>query len=266
MSMSDGVATKRGRLIEVEAIFGRLLAFPDDLITNQIEKFGAHVRPELAMVLSMIEPGDHVFDLGAHIGTFTIPIAQKTGLAGKVVAVEALQRTFRVLQRNIRKNGVEQVATPVNALIGIPGARYAPVRNRKNSGGTHFELGEGKRPAPAQAVSIDMLCAQYFQPRVIKIDVEGFEFAALKDARVIAETRPILYAEVSARSLRRLGHGIDDLDELLRRHEYRLFRNVAPRNAGNDTFEIRELARLRDGGDFFDVLAIHKADKRLPSL
>jgi FkbM family methyltransferase len=259
------MARKNGRLIEVEAVFGRLLAFPDDLITNQIEKFGAHVRPELAMLLSMIETGDRVFDLGAHIGTFTIPIAQKVGVAGKVLAVEALPRTFRVLQRNVRKNGVEDIVTAVNALVGATGARYAPVRNRRNSGGTHFEETE-KESTGVEVVNIDMLCERQFYPRVIKIDVEGFEFAALTGSRAIAKTLPILYAEVSARSLRRMGHGIDDLDELLRRHEYRLFRNVAPRNASDDIFEIRELARLSDGGDFFDVLAVHKADERLPSL
>ena len=265
MSRSDDRTKKRGRLIEVEAIFGRLLAFPDDLITNQIMKFGAHVRPELAMLLTMIAPGDRVFDLGAHIGTFTIPIAQKAGPAGKVLAVEALPRTFRVLQRNLRKNGVVPAVTAVNALVGATGARYAPVRNRRNSGGTHFEETE-KESTGVEVVNIDMLCERQFYPRVIKIDVEGFEFAALAGSRVIAETRSILYAEVSARSLRRMGHGIDDLDELLRSHDYRLFRNVAPRNAASDAFEIRELAHLSEGGEFFDVLAIHRADERLPSL
>jgi FkbM family methyltransferase len=256
----------RGRLIDVEAIFGRLLAFPDDLITKQIEKFGAHARPELAMLLSAIAPGDTVFDIGAHIGTFAIPIAQKVGPSGKVLAVEALPRTFRVLQRNIRKNGVGNVVTPVNALIGVSGAHYAPVRNRRNSGGTHFEETAADAASATEIVGLDTLCERYFHPRVIKIDIEGFEFAALASSRFVAETRPILYAEVSARSLGRMGHDIDDLDELLRRHAYRLFRNVAPRNAADDTFEIRELSRLCDGGEFFDVLAVHGEDERLPAV
>jgi FkbM family methyltransferase len=254
---------KKQRLIEVEAVFGRLLAFPDDLITNQIVKFGAHARPELAMLLNMIAPGDNVFDLGAHIGTFTIPLAQKVAPGGRVLAVEALPRTFRVLQRNVRRNGVDQIVTPVNALVGAPNAGYAPVRNRRNSGGTHFEPTGEKSAKAVLAVSIDSLCEDHFYPRIIKIDVEGFEFAALAGSRAIAERRPILYAEVSARSLGRMGHSIGDFDELLRRHEYRLFRNVAPRNASNDAFELRELNALVDGGEFFDVLAINRADERL---
>jgi hypothetical protein len=101
---------------------------------------------------------------------------------------------------------------------------------------------------------------------LIKVDVEGFEVIALSASRAIPEIKPILYAEVSARSLRRMGNTIAEFDGLLRGCGYRLFRNVAPRNAKSDNFEVRELARLTDGGDFFDVLAIHASDERLGRL
>jgi FkbM family methyltransferase len=180
-----------------------------------------------------------------------------------VLAVEALPRTFRVLQRNLRKNSVDEIAEAVNALIAPPGLRYAPVRNRGNSGGTRFEPTE-EANASVEAVGIDTLCERYFHPRVIKIDVEGFDLPALAASEMIQDIRPILYAEVSARGLRRIGKSIDDFNELLQTHNYRLFRNMAPRNASSDAFEIRELAHLGEGGDFFDVLAIHRLDERLP--
>jgi len=63
-----------------------------------------------------------------------------------------------------------------------------------------------------------------------------------------------------------VGNNIDDFNDLLQRRDYRLFRNVAPRNASSDVFDIRELASLGEGGDFFDVLAIHRLDERLESL
>ena len=67
-------------LPEVDTIFGRIRAFPGDLITEQLVSFGAHTRPELAFLLNMVDEGDGVFDLGAHIGTFALPIARKVGL------------------------------------------------------------------------------------------------------------------------------------------------------------------------------------------
>jgi hypothetical protein len=60
--------------IAVDTTFGRIETFVDDLITNQLLQFGAHTRPELALLLSIIEPGDFVFDVGAHIGTFSAPV------------------------------------------------------------------------------------------------------------------------------------------------------------------------------------------------
>ncbi|MBV8798364.1 MAG: FkbM family methyltransferase [Alphaproteobacteria bacterium] len=255
---------RKKRLIEVEAIFGRLLAFPDDLITKQIVKFGAHTRPELAMLLSVTQPGDLVFDLGAHIGTFAIPLAQKVGSAGRVVAVEAFPRTFRVLQRNLRRNGVDHITTAVNALIGPKGLSFVAVRDKRNTGGTRFDTVETlDGHTDIERLGIDALCAAYFPPRVIKIDIEGFEVLVLSASQVVPDLKPVLYTEVSARSLCRMGNSIAELDALLRGWGYRLFRNVAPRNGPTDHFEIQELASLTEGGGFFDVLAIHATDQRL---
>ena len=44
-------------LLEVDTVFGRIWTFDNDIITNQILQFGAHTRPELAFLLSVIRPG-----------------------------------------------------------------------------------------------------------------------------------------------------------------------------------------------------------------
>ena len=84
-------------LIEIPTIFGPIVAFENDFITNQIIKFGAHTRPELAFLLSIVRPADLIFDLGAHIGTYAIPLAQKVGIAGKLLAVEGSPNNYSVL-------------------------------------------------------------------------------------------------------------------------------------------------------------------------
>jgi hypothetical protein len=71
------------------------------------------------------------------------------------------------------------------------------------------------------------LAAAAFQPDVIKIDVEGMESLALSDSAMIAERKPILYVEVSASHLSRYGGSIGSLGSMLRKLDYRLFRNVA---------------------------------------
>jgi FkbM family methyltransferase len=249
-----------GAVMQVQAIFGPLLAYEDDLITNQILKFGAHTRPELAMLLSVIASGDHVFDLGAHIGTFTIPIAKKVGTEGRVLAVEAFPRTHRILCKNLRMNGQQTIVETVNALIAPADNAYAAVRKARNTGGTRFEAAKTGLPLPC--TTIDELSAAHFRPRVIKIDIEGFEAFALTNSAVVRHEKPVLYSEVSAASLGRNGSSIGELNSFASELGYLFFRNAGPRNADNDTFTVEKLQSLQDGGDFFDVLAIHEDDER----
>jgi FkbM family methyltransferase len=246
----------------VDATFGPLVAFADDTITQQIIDFGAHTRVELALLLSVVHPGDRVFDLGAHIGSFTIPLAQKVGPAGRVAAVEAIAETFDVLAANVALNGLSERVCLRRALVA-PHARYEKVTVPGNSGATHFvPASEG---APVEVLSVDALAAQMFVPDVVKIDLEGFDAWALTSSALIADRRPILYVEIVPEHLARAGSNVGELDELLRRLGYRLFRNIGDRNAAHDRFELIELAGLREGGEFFDLLAIRSGDPRMPA-
>ena len=64
-------------IIEIDSIFGIIKAFKNDLITDQIIKFGNHTRPEFAFATSIILNNFNIFDLGAHIGTFALTSIKK---------------------------------------------------------------------------------------------------------------------------------------------------------------------------------------------
>jgi hypothetical protein len=114
-----------------------------------------------------------------------------------------------------------------------------------------------------EAVTIDALCERAFTPRVIKIDIEGGEFAALSATELLKRAPPILYAEVNNKSLRLQGASIEDMEQLLRDRGYRFFRNVGERHAAHDDFIVAELASLPANLNNFDVLAIHAQDSRV---
>lgn len=252
--------------VEVRAIFGALEAFPDDLITNQIVAFGAHTRPELGFLLSVVDPGDDVFDLGAHIGSFAIPLAQRIAPAGRILAVEALPETFAVLERNLRRSALLPRATPLHALIAPAGSRYAAQIRDENTGASFFLPTLGDEHVAVATTTLDALCHACFVPRVVKIDLEGFEVFALSGAQGLLATRPIIYAEVAEVLLQRCGSAVDQLDAMLASHGYRYFRNVGERNAAHDEFVVAELPTLAAGGEFFDVLAVHRDDARIGRL
>jgi FkbM family methyltransferase len=250
-------------LVEVDATFGRIETFVNDVATNQIKKFGAHTRPELAFLLSVVSDGDAVFDIGGHIGTFAIPLAQKVGPRGRVLVVEASPATFAVLDRNIARSAHDTCISLLNVLVAPPGQLYALHENGTNFAANFFMPTDVNDAAAVPGTTLDALCETHFIPRVVKIDIEGWEAHALSHAPLLLASRPIIYAEVCDQHLRRNGSSPDELDRLLRENDYRLFRNVGERNARHDRFVVAEFTKLAEGGDFFDVLAIHSDDQRL---
>jgi FkbM family methyltransferase len=196
-----------------------------------------------------------VLDLGAHIGTFTIPFAHLVGPSGKVIAVEAHRRYFELLLENLRGNQLDDRVQAINAAVAPRGARYTLKSQSSNSGATRLARRKPWRRAPT-TVGIDEIVSSTAIPDLIKIDIEGLEHSVLADSQVVRERRPALYAEVSAPQLITFGSSVGAFDSFLGSLGYRLFRNTGERNAHHDRFYPSELASLTDGGDFFDVLAL----------
>src|SRR3977135_570838 len=96
-------STKLTRLVAMHGVFH---AVTDDLITRQLIEFGAHTRNELAMVLAHVDEDDVFVDIGAHIGTFVIPVARELGPRGKCLAIEGCAETHTLLERNVGTNGL----------------------------------------------------------------------------------------------------------------------------------------------------------------
>jgi FkbM family methyltransferase len=251
------------KLVEVDAIFGRINAFQHDLITDQIIEFGAHTRPELAFFLNIVRPGDLVFDIGGHIGTFSIPIAQRIGKDGRVLVVEGNNQNFDVLCGNLARLGLEN-ALPVEYMIGMKGRAYVSYTRDRNTGASYFQPSVENNGTAAS--TLDELAALYFIPRVMKLDIEGMEAISLRSAENILLRRPIIYLEVAEELLAKQGSTAAEIDGLLRPLGYRFFHNVGDRNGAHDKFQVQELSSLQDGGDFFDALAVHKEDDRLANV
>jgi FkbM family methyltransferase len=240
-----------------------MLTYENDIVTRQLLDFGAHTRPELAFLLSSVRNGDRIFDLGAHIGTFAIPLAQKVGPTGRIVAVEAVREYCFVAAENIALNELSDRIELRCALIA-PSDRFEVVHDDANTGATFFRAsGDVWR---GDVVTIDTLAADTFVPDVIKIDVEGLEAWALTTSTVVRNRKPVIYAEISARQLSRAGASVSDLGNFLRGLGYRLFRNAGARNAAHDQFEPREIDALSEEPRLYDVLAIHENDGRLRGL
>lgn len=249
----------------VGSIFGPLLAYENDLITQQIREFGAHTRNELALLCTFVDEGDVVYDVGAHIGTFSLPLAGATGNAGRVISIEPDPGHFRLLAKNLESRGLARQGSPLNVAIADVPTRYARRATPGNSGATYFEpdLSSGETRS-LRLDDVNRAIGETRRTSVIKIDAEGMELSVLNSASTLIERdRPILYIEISADQLARYGASVQQIDEFLRRLGYRLFRNRGERNSNHDEFDLIELSDVSAGGGFFDLLAIPQSNGKL---
>jgi FkbM family methyltransferase len=254
----DKLTSKRPTTVEVQSIFGPMTAFAGDFATRQIEQFGAHTRNEVALLQNFVKAGDLIYDVGAHIGTFAVPLALAAGENGQVIAIEADAESFALLRQNLERLGLQSRVTAHLGVAGGRGARYRRVRTDRHTSATYFMPdAEG---AAMPVIILDDLQDQS-EPRrrvaVIKIDVEGMELAVLRSAeRMIARDRPVLYVEISIAQMARYGVALPEVAAFLAPYDYRCFRNIGDRNSTHDAFELVEMGDLHEGGEFYDLLAV----------
>lgn len=173
-------------------------------------------EPELLAVGRLIAPGDVVLDIGASFGIFTCFMAHFAGPDGRVHAFEPGAFSFGQLSRNVALNRFQHRVVLHNAAAADRPARLALFQYAGSP--VNFSLGgsggKGVASEPVAAVRVDQAVPAADAARVafIKIDVEGFEVAALEGARAILKARrPTIMFEVSAPALARSGQTPDGL-------------------------------------------------------
>lgn len=250
--------------IEAHSEFGILKCYADDLITEQVKDFGNHTRPEFAFATCVLDHDMNVFDLGAHIGTFSLVAHRKLAGQGKVLSVEGNPVTFEMLQHNIQTRYPDS-STCLNAFVGSGAAMEYEVTDG-NSGAGRLVPKSGTSEGMATH-SIDELVGAHFAPDYLKIDVEGMEHLVLADTKLVRDKKPIIYMEVSNELLSIHGHSGADLDGLLTPLGYRYFVNVGDRNAKHDVFQVMEIKSLTSGhAALFDVLCVPSSSPKLKPL
>lgn len=250
--------SKERETIELRGEHGQFVAYADDLITNQIKQFGAHTRNEIAMVLDHLNEGAICIDIGAHIGTFTVPLAQKVGPKGRLLALEGSEDTYKLLAKNVEINELEDrvVTQRCIAADGIP--RNLTRKDTFGNTGAGFYAPDEQADLIATDNTADLIERHGFiKPDFIKMDIEGMEAIVLRNmASVIEANRPILYIEISTSQLARFDDTPKMIENQLKDLGYRFYRNIGQRNSSNDSFEAKEIESLVCEGQLFDLLAL----------
>lgn len=193
---------------------------------------GSYEIERTKMFLKVVKNRDVVYDIGAHMGFYTLIASRIVGSSGRVIAFEPCPYNLRILRRHLEINGISNVD-------------IIPAAVSERSGRSKFAFGTGTGTGrlandgeiEVEVISIDELKGLP-QPNVIKIDVEGEEVKVIKGAiKTIQNSYPIIFLAAHNKTL------LQDADKLLIPLGYR-----------------RYVLKMRDKGDIEVVyLPIYKS-------
>jgi len=185
---------------------------------------GSFEPNEFAFLDRILRPGMVFIDVGANDGYYTLFAARRIGPTGRVVAAEPSSRERAHLQRNLGRNGLDNVTVVPAAIGATSGLADLHLAHGVHAG--HNTLGSFAHDDVVRASlervpiePLDAVVARLGLSHVdfIKVDVEGAEARVISGAaNVLATMRPLMLLEVNDKALRAQGHCAQSLVDTLR--------------------------------------------------
>jgi FkbM family methyltransferase len=166
---------------------------------------------ELDFVRRNVKQGQHVLDVGAHIGLFAMHMATLVGPGGSVHAFEPFAENAECLDLAVRENGFEDRIIVERRAVGRQTGNSALVfaPHSLNTGGAFLSPSGAPVPGGHEVRTVSTVALDDYPLRrpvsFIKLDVEGAEPLVVTGAmRLLREDLPILLSELHPLQLERV--------------------------------------------------------------
>lgn len=183
------------RLAKYKCFDFELYLDPGDAILGPIVHHGIYEHHIVPLFLEHVQPGSKVLDIGANIGVYAVAAARK---GANVTAIEASAENGKLVELNARLNKVDIKVIPV-AVSDVFGMAFLERTQQSNKTVRPLDLSlktfDAIEAVPAVPLNAIIGAARF---DVVKIDIEGREYAALKPAEALFSHRPVFFVEYSA--------------------------------------------------------------------
>ena len=210
--------------------FGGLFELPlSNNMTHRLLMGGYESKQQL-LLSAAVDSGDHVIDVGANLGLFSVMCAAIVGKDGKVLAAEPVPQMLNILRSNIARNKLENVIVFAGAVTNTRqtceihtvegGEEYSSLQSI-----AHPDRPEGKEVKIAvPGIPLDELVEQHgLRPAIIKVDTEGAEGLVFSGAKqTLTRDRPIVLSELDDRLLKGFDWSSGKVVELFQSCKYRV--------------------------------------------
>lgn len=190
-----------------------------------------------AVYSRVLRPGDIVFDVGAHIGRYSVFASRRVGGSGRVFAFEPVKENYWMLRTTIALNQCDNIVAVNTALGNFVGVRTMNLFEKGFSSWSTFgrpqmTTPDGRALAPTRKeevalTTLDRFCEENSIDWIdlLKVDVEGFEVDVFKGSERMLEAKAIdlICFEVSQQPLQAAGASVRDLFEILGKNGYAIY-------------------------------------------
>ena len=172
----------------------------------------------------LVKIGSVVIDVGANVGTLSLPLAVRVGKYGKVYSIEASPITFQYLKGNIELNKHIKNIYPLNYAIGEKKG-FVDFSNI-SSDDMNRVVQEGKQTQRVPMTTLDFIIKEnnINKIRLLKIDIEGYELFALQGAQNTLEITDIVFFESWEKHYQNYGYSTKDVIKLLNTKGFEVYK------------------------------------------
>lgn len=247
----------------------KILIRPIDKLAWRIHSRGYSDRVLASLLDAYLKPGMIFFDIGSHVGQFTLMAAKRVGSTGHVYAVEATTDIYDQLRANIKLNRLTCVTTCHAAMYETEGFMDLNICSPRAS--AFNSLCKPLRPEDqiagierVRTITIDGYCREHGVERIdlMKIDVEGAELQVFRGGHHMLGRpgAPAIFCEFDDRTAANLGYSTADLRIELEALGYQLFtydpekRRIEPEIPVHNRYEGANILALKNPNAFQALL------------
>jgi FkbM family methyltransferase len=186
---------------------------------------------------ALVAPGDIVFDVGSHIGRYSVYPSRIVGPTGKVYSFEPVEENYWQLKVTLALNKCENILTFNNAICDAVTDTEINIFSEEFSSWASLgkpqmiapdgSLQEPRRTQKVHCETLDHFCSTNKVEKInfLKIDVEGYELAALRGAESMLSHNRIDYIcfEISEQPLKAAGVRAEQIVEYLNKFGYAIY-------------------------------------------